>query len=50
MSETICAYIGTVPNVPFYTCKHCGEGCYFLIHDGRSWKCKDCFKKRNKKK
>ncbi len=42
------AYIGTVPNVPFYTCKHCGDGCYFLIHDGRWWKCKDCFKRRKK--
>jgi len=28
---------------PFYTCKHCGKKVWFLVHGGRSWKCKDCF-------
>jgi len=38
------AFLGTVPSIPFYTCKHCKNGCYFLVHVGRFWMCKDCFK------
>jgi len=49
VKEMIMALIGTAPPIPFYTCKHCGEGCYFLIHDGRWWKCKNCFKGGKKK-
>jgi len=31
--------------IPPYTCKHCGEKVWFLIHKGRWWKCKECFEK-----
>lgn len=30
---------------PSYTCKHCGKKVWFLMHDGRWWKCKACFDK-----
>ncbi len=28
--------------IPPYTCKHCNNKVWFLIHVGRFWKCKKC--------
>lgn len=45
MVDNMMALIGTGPPLPYYTCKHCNKECYFLVHVGRFWKCKECFEK-----